>query len=258
MARCPWPPIPGCASDMIAAMYPDLCEVAGIASLHRPPGATSPPALHGGCPCDRWRRERFRCARCGCRKPLCSGKQLIDWSVRACLGCTPSTATPTHFPAARPARIADFGVRTSRNSGTQAVILVAQRAAVASAFEESDVDVIVIGPSPRTDSAATDATAIGDNAEYTRTCAHRHRESGRTMCNVDCPTGTRRDTFSHSPQDSGEFGSRLLRGNGIASHSGAIDRAGDCIQRRQNDLCGYRPSARSEFNTRRRSSEPPR
>jgi HAD superfamily phosphoserine phosphatase-like hydrolase len=63
-------------------------------------------------------------------------------------------------------RIADFGVPNVSQLWYPSRDPVAQRAAVTSAFEESDVDVIVIGPSPRTDSAATDATAIEDNAEY--------------------------------------------------------------------------------------------
>ena len=58
--------------DMIAAMYPDLAKWQELRRYIDPQGHFSS-NLHGGCPCDRWRRERFECARCGCRKSALLG-----------------------------------------------------------------------------------------------------------------------------------------------------------------------------------------
>jgi hypothetical protein len=63
-------------------------------------------------------------------------------------------------------RIHDYGVPNVSATWYPSRDPVAQRAAVAGAFDNGDIDVVVIGPSPRIETARTDPTAIEDDTEY--------------------------------------------------------------------------------------------
>ena len=63
-------------------------------------------------------------------------------------------------------RIHDYGVPNVSATWYPSRDPVAQRAAVAGVFDNGDIDVVGIGPSPRIETARTDPTAIEDDTEY--------------------------------------------------------------------------------------------